>query len=242
MLAAGHQAQAETGLIERDVGHDQRNDRDDHEPVALKRADLERERLSRLDVLDGRGHIVGVDGRVERLDDHSRRGDAEHIHRRADDGLIRLEVDARHGEQRRKEHTECDAAQQREQDRHEGGRTARQVAHDERAAECADDHDALETEVDDAGVFREAAAQRDEHQNGGEDEGILQQQGHCASPPFSESAGTCAGAVPAPCSGSEAGAVSGALSADPAASRCRSSRRAAALFMAVFRKSTKPHI
>ena len=240
MLAAGHQAQTEPGLIERDVGHDQRDERDDHEPVALKGTDLEREGFSRLDVLDGRGHVVGVGGRVERLDDDGRRGDAEHIHRRADDGLIRLEVDARHSQQRGKEHAERDAAQQREQDGHECGRAARQVAHDERAAECADDHDALKTEVDDAGVFREAAAQRDEHQNGGEDEGVLQQQGHCASPPFSESADACGDAASR--SGAEAASVSGPVCADPAASRCRSSRRAALLFMAVFRKSTKPHI
>ena len=50
-----------------------------------------------------------------------------------------------------------------EDDRQDHDRCAdgdRQEFHDKCAAECADDHDALQADVDDAGVFREAAAQR----------------------------------------------------------------------------------
>ena len=35
-------------------------------------------------------------------------------------------------------------------------------------------HDALQADVDDAGVFGEAAAQRHQQEDGGEDEGVLQ--------------------------------------------------------------------
>ena len=86
----------------------------------------------------------------------------------------------------------------------------------QRAAERAHNHDALQTEVDDAGVLREAAAEGDENQHGGEGQRILHQKQHYFSPPFS----VCAAA-----------ALAAAFS----------SRRAMPRFMAYFMNSTKPH-
>ena len=69
--------------------------------------------------------------------------------------------------------------QHHRQDHHDSWELfSRQIAHRQRAAERAHDHDALKAEVDDAGVLGEAAAQRHQNQYGGEDQGVLQQQTH----------------------------------------------------------------
>lgn len=56
------------------------------------------------------------------------------------------------------------------------GGACRQELHHQRTAQGAHDHDALQADVDDAGVFREAAAQRHQQQDGGENQRVLQQQ------------------------------------------------------------------
>ena len=53
-----------------------------------------------------------------------------------------------------------------------------QIAHRQGTAQSAHDHDALQAQVDDAGVLGEAAAQGHQDQHGGEDQGVLQQQSH----------------------------------------------------------------
>ena len=184
MLAAGHQAQAEARLVERDVADHERDHRDEHEPVELERADVHEERLFRLDVLDGGGDVVGVGRGIDGLDDDRRRSGAEDVHGGADDGLVRLAVDGGDGQQHGIEHAARDARQNDQQHHHKVGRARRQIPHGERAAQRADDHDALKTEVDDAGMLREAAAQCHEQQDRREQERILQKKDHACSPPF----------------------------------------------------------
>ena len=53
-----------------------------------------------------------------------------------------------------------------------------QIAHRQGTAQSAHDHDALQTQIDHAGVLGEAAAQSHQDQHGGKDQGILQQQAH----------------------------------------------------------------
>ena len=216
MLAAGHQAQSEARLIERDVRRDEQQERNEHEPAELKPADIHEEELLRRAVLDDRGDVIGVGGDIDRLDDDGRGRETQHVQRRTDDGLVSLEVDAGHGQQRRIDHAEEHRDQHHREDHHDSGHRGREVAHHQRAAERAHNHDALQTEVDDAGVFREAAAEGDENQHGGEGQRILHQKQHYFSPPFS----VCAAA-----------ALAAAFS----------SRRAMPRFMAYFMNSTKPH-
>ena len=94
-----------------------------------------------------------------------------------------------------------------------GGGAGGQELHHQRAAQGAHDHDALQADVDDAGVLGEAAAQGHQQQHGGEDQRVLQQQQHYASPPFS------------------AAARPGRFSA----------RRSSQAFMDTLKNSTKPH-
>ena len=185
MFAAGHQPQAKARLIERDPRKNDGDKRDEHEPVELEFADVDDERRFRRGVLDGGGDVVGVGRGVDGLDDDSRPGGAEQVHRGADEGLVGLEVDAGDAEQRRIHDAEQDGAEQHEQHERCAGDRITEIAHDERAAQRAEHHDALEAEVDDAGMLRKAAAERHENQDGREDQRILQQQNHYASPPFS---------------------------------------------------------
>ena len=99
MLAAGHQAQAEAGLVQRHIGKHERNKRHEHEPVEFKRADGYQQRTLCAAVLHDGRNIVGVGSGVDGLDDNGCAGGAEQVQRRADEGLVGLEVDARHSKQ-----------------------------------------------------------------------------------------------------------------------------------------------
>ncbi len=168
MLAAGHKAQTEAGLIQHHIGRHKDHRGNDHEPVELKAAPTGDKGLLLLHILDGRGHIVGIGGGVDGLDDNGGTGGAQQVQGRAHDGLVSLEVDAGHGQQRGIDHTGGDGAQQHH-DHHQKRRQIRHIPHGQCAAQCADDHDALQAQVDDAGMLGEAAAQSHQHQHGGED-------------------------------------------------------------------------
>ena len=56
---------------------------------------------------------------------------------------------------------------------------------EEHAYERAEYHNAFEREVDDAAALGEDARERDYHQRDGVDEGLLDEERHFASPPFS---------------------------------------------------------
>ena len=178
MLAARHQAQAEAGLIEQDVGRGEQQRGHEHEPAELERAEIDGERLLRTGILHDGGNVVGIRRGVDGLDDDRRARGAEQIQRGADKRLVRLEVDAGHGQQAGIDHADQRRNSQNTEDHHDGGHIGRNVAHRQRAAEGAHDHNALKAEVDDAGVLREAAAEGDQDQHGSKDQGVLQQQYH----------------------------------------------------------------
>ena len=178
MFAAGHEAQTEAGLVQHHIGTDQQQQRHQHEPAELEGADVHHKRLLGAGVLDDGGHVIGVGGGVDGLDDDGGAGGAQHVQGRAHDGLVRLEVDAGHGQQAGIDGAQQRCGQQHHHDHHKGGGVGGHVAHGQRAAQRAHDHDALQAQVDDAGMLGEAAAQCHQDQHGGEDQRILQQQYH----------------------------------------------------------------
>ena len=184
MLAARHQPQAEARLIERDVRDHDGQHGNQHEPVELEAVDVQKEGLLGLDILNGGGDVIGVCGGVERLYKDSRARSTEQVHRRADQRLIGLEIDAGDAEKRRICNAEHDRTEKNGQNEQNAGGMTLQCAHDECAAQCADDHDALKTEVDDAGMLGEAAAERDQNEDGGKNQSILNKQQHYATPPL----------------------------------------------------------
>ena len=178
VLAARHQAQTEAGLIEQDIGRGEQQRGHEHEPAELERAEIDGERLLRTGILHDGGNVIGIRSGVDGLDDDRRACGAEQIQRGADKRLVRLEVDAGHGQQAGIDHADQRRNSQNAEDHHDGGHIGRNVAHRQRAAEGAHDHNALKAEVDDAGVLREAAAEGDQDQHGSKDQGVLQQQYH----------------------------------------------------------------
>ena len=183
MLAARHQTQAEARFVKDDIRRDQQKQRYDHKPVALKGANVEKELALCLRIADDRGNVVRVGGGIHRLDNDRGGGDAEHVERRTDDRLVRLEVDARHGQKAGIHKAERRRRQQDQQDQAERRSGGRKKPHDQRATERAHDHDALQTEVDNAGVLGEASAERHEDQDRGKDQSILNEKCHCFAPP-----------------------------------------------------------
>ena len=176
MLAACHEPQTEAGAVEHERNEEQCDKRQQHEPVELKAADVHKECFFLSDILYLRGDIVGVFCGVYGLDDDRCRRNTEQIQRSADDGLVGLEVYTRHRQQRRVHNAGDDRHQNGADDEHERGSTLRHVLHHECAAECADDHYTLKTEVDDTRVFGNAAAESDENEDGCEYQSILNKQ------------------------------------------------------------------
>ena len=217
MLAAGHQAQAEAGLVQRHIGSDERDERHEHEPVEFKRADRRQKRILCAAVLHDGRNVVGVGSGVDGLDNDRRTGGAEQVQRRADERLVGLEVDARHGKQAGIDHADQRGDKDDREDHHDRRGCIRHIAHCQRAAERTHDHNAFEAEVDNAGMLREAAAEGDQDQNRREDQRILKQQDHSVSPPFLASARVLAFAM------------------------AFSSRRAAMELITFFMNRTKPH-
>ena len=188
MLAARHQTQAKARFIKNDIRRGQQNQRYDHKPVALKGANVEKELALCLRIADDRGNVVRVGGGIHRLDNDRGGGDAEHVERRTDDRLVRLEVDARHGQKAGIHKAERRRRQQDQQDQAERRSGGRKKPHDQRAAERAHDHDALQTEIDNAGMLGEASAERHKDQDRGKDQSILNEKCHCFAPPSAAAA------------------------------------------------------
>ena len=153
MLAAGHKPQAKAGLIQHHVGADQSDQCQQHEPVELKAVDIHQKCLFCIDILNGGGHVVHALGGVHGLDEHGGRGGAQQIHGGAHQRLVGLEVDGRHAQQQGVEHAQQDGGQHHQHDHHDGAGPVWQELHHQRAAQCAHDHDALQADVDHAGVF-----------------------------------------------------------------------------------------
>ena len=85
------------------------------------------------------------------------------------------------------------------------------LAHKEHADERAEDHDALECEVDDAAALGKHAGERHDHERDGIDQGLLDEKAHACSPPSAMGASAsgsvmagsgCRSGSPSDCAGS----------------------------------------
>ena len=178
MFAAGHEPQTEFRFVQRDVGGDKCDHGNEHEPIEFKLTDLDDKRLLRKRVLDDGRNVVGVCGGIDGFHNNSCGGGAENVQRRTDNGLIRFAVDRRDSQQTGVEKT-CEHADENDENNdQERRRSVGQVAHGQRTAQRADDHDALKTEVDDAGMLGKTAAQRYEQENRGKQQRVLNEKDH----------------------------------------------------------------
>ena len=176
MLAAGAHSQAEAGLVEQDVAHDQRDDRNDHEPVELKLTHTDDEEILLLNVGDLGGDVAAAGGgSVHRLDRDGSGGSGQNVHGRAGDRLVSVEVDCRDRQKQGIDHARQSAGQNGRKDHDRAADGNRDKLHRQSAAEGADDHDAFQTDVHDAGTFRKAAAEGHQQQNRGKNQGVLKQ-------------------------------------------------------------------
>ena len=126
------------------------------------------------DVLDGRGHVVHALGGVHGLDKDGGGSHAQQVHGGAYQGLVSVEVDGGHGQEQGEDHAQSHRGQD-DQEHHDQRRSVcGQKLHGQRTAQRTQHHDALQADVDDAGVFGEAPAQRHQQEDRGEDEGVLQ--------------------------------------------------------------------
>ena len=126
--------------------------------------------------------VIRICSGINSFDKNRSGSGTEEIESGADERLIRLEVDASNTEQRGVDHAEQDCCQHDKQDHDESAGSA-EVAHHESAAECSDDHNAFETEVNDTGMLRNASAECDEDKNRRENKRVLNEKQHYLSPP-----------------------------------------------------------
>ena len=157
---------------------------DKHEPVELEAGDVDDQCFFRLHVLDRGGDVVGILRDVDGLNDDRCKSSGKHVHGSADQCLVCAEINARDAQKGRVNEAHEHGGQDYQQDDHESGSACREIFHDQGAAQSSHDHDAFQAQVDDARVFGEAAAERDQHQNGCKQQCVLNEQDHFSSPPF----------------------------------------------------------
>ena len=150
MLAAGHEPQAEAGLVQQHIGRDQQQQCHQHEPAELEGTNVHQKSFFCAGILDGGGHIIGVGRRVDGLYDNRCPCDAQHIQRRTYNGLVCLEVDAGHGQEAGINHTHQCRRQQNHQQHRKVGRAAGHIPHGQGTAQGAHDHNTLQAQVDNA--------------------------------------------------------------------------------------------
>ena len=176
MLAAGAQTQTEAGLVQHDVADDEQCDAQRDKDAQLQAADAEQERLVGVVQL-GAAAVAEVLG-----DDHGHCR-CQQVQGRAADGLVRFQIDGREGQQQAVDH----AGDSRRQHRDDHGGESRQVrgqhGEGEDTRHTADDHDAFQCDVDDAGVLTEHTAQSDQHQHDAIQQSILDEKQHITCPP-----------------------------------------------------------
>ena len=184
MLAAGPETKTEPGLVQRHIGNHQADHCQQHKPVEFKAAHADDEQILCLGVDNVGGHVVAAgSGGVHGLDGHGGTGGGQHVHCRTGDGLVGLKPNGSHCQQQGEQHTEQGAGQHRQADHGKGAYGDGQELHHQCAAQGTDDHDALQTDVDDTAALCKTAAQGHQHQNRGENQGVLQQKDHLPSPP-----------------------------------------------------------
>ena len=177
MLAAGPQAEAEAGLIQHNVADDEQDDAQRDKDAQLQLADAEQKGL--VGVIQ-----LGTAAGAEILGDDHGNGRSQQVQGRAADGLVGLQVDGSKGQQQAVK----DAGQRRHQHRDDhdepGRQSGGQHGQGKHACHAADDHDALQRDIDDAGVLAEHTAQGHQHQHDAIQQGIFDQKQHITCPPF----------------------------------------------------------
>ena len=177
MLAAGTQTQAKAGLVQHHIADDQQNDAQRHKNAQLQPADAEQE---------GPVGVVQLctAAIAEILGKDHRDGRGQQVQGRAADSLIRLQVDGGKGQQQTVHHTGQCRHQNRDQHHEEDRHFGRQHGQGENTRHTANDHDAFQCDVDDAGVLTEHTAQCHQHQNDAIQQRIFDQKQHITCPPF----------------------------------------------------------
>ena len=204
ILAASAEPEAEAGLVEEDGQHDEQDDDDIGRQIDLIEEGLSQKAqvLRLIEAEHGllhhepAGRVALVHPQFALLGDQpneeadERRG--QHVEGRAADGLIRLQVDGREGQQQ----GEYCAGRRRDQhNQHQeqlylapvGGHVLGDVedlervgllhqVDGQRADEGAEDHDTFQREVDDAASFGKNACQRNDHQRNGIDQSFTDKE------------------------------------------------------------------
>ena len=177
MLAAGAQTQAEAGLVQHDVADDEQCDAQRDKDAQLQAADAEQEGL--VGVVQ-----LGAAALAEVLGDDHGNGGSQQVQCRAADGLVCLQVDGGKSQQQAVDHARQRCHQNGDQHHKEGRKACRQHGQGKHTGHTADDHNALQRNVDDAGMFAEHTAQCHQHQHDAVQQGIFDQKQHITCPPF----------------------------------------------------------
>ena len=205
VLAAGAQAQAEAGLVEDDGQHHIDEDADVGGQVGLVEQQVSHQAQLRLpaeaevglEQHEPAGRVVAqvqgvlLEGDVHQKQ-HHRRG--QQVQGGAADGLVRLHLHRReaqqHGEQGARRRSDQHGRQQQELGQILIPAAHLHGAHKPGPREGADDHNALQGQVDDAAALGKHAGQGHQEQGDGVNYGLLQEKGHgCASFPAVSAAG-----------------------------------------------------
>ena len=217
ILAAGAQPQAEAGLVEQDGQHHKEDNADVGGQVGLvdeggaeeahlivaavaEHALFDHEPAGRVAGVHLKGVLVG-----DNADEEQHQGGGHQVEGGAADGLVGLQVHRREGEQQGEQGAQNGRHQHGQQ--HEalqgqivvvrlgGVKDAGLLGQvdKEHAREGAEDHNTFQGQVDDAAALGKHAGQGHDHQGDGIDQGLLNEERHACSPPFS--------GVPSPPSG-----------------------------------------
>ena len=178
MFAAGAQAQTEAGLVQHHIADDEQHDAQRHKDAQLQAADAEQERLVGIVQL-GAAAVAEILG-----NDHGN-GGGQQVQGRAADGLVRFQVDGGKGQQQAVYHAGQRSHQDRDQHHQERRHVGRKHGQGQNTRHTADDHDAFQRDVDDAGVLTEHTAQCHQHQDDAIQQGIFDQKQHLTCPPSS---------------------------------------------------------
>ena len=166
MLAAGPQPQAEAGLVHHHKADDEQGQPQRHKDAHFQPADAEQE---------GPVGIVqlGAAALAEVFGQHHRHGGGQQVQGGAADGLVRLQVDGGKGQQQGIDHAGHGRRQDGDHHDEPGRGAGRQQGQGQNARHAADDHDALQRDVDDAGMLAEHAAQGHQHQHDAVQQGVF---------------------------------------------------------------------
>ena len=166
MLAAGPQPQAEAGLVHHHKADDEQGQPQRHKDAHFQPADAEQE---------GPVGIVqlGAAALAEVFGQHHRHGGGQQVQGGAADGLVGLQVDGGKGQQQGIDHAGQRRRQNRDDHDQPGGHGGRQQRQGQDAGHAADDHDAFQRNVDDAGMLAEHTAQSHQHQDDAVQQGIF---------------------------------------------------------------------